>query len=108
MGTNLVPNYCILDDFSVFFSQHFKFQTLFIYPPGQNVSMANQWLHEFVFWAASLATTETRLQLLPADWFRGSQGSKVLEVIDASVGVPWRAKELNMAIESDCEDPLYE
>ena len=69
--------------------------------------MANQWLHEFVFWAASLATTETRLQLLPADWFRGSQESKVVEVIDASVGVPWHAKELNMAIDSDCWDPLY-
>ena len=54
---------------------------------GTKTSKANVWLSELVFWAASLATAETRLRLLPAT-------EPLLEVVDESVGVELGVEDL--------------
>ncbi|CAK9086397.1 unnamed protein product [Durusdinium trenchii] len=67
---------------------------------GTKTSKANVWLSELVFWAASLATAETRLRLLPAT-------EPLLEVVDESVGRPWHlgCERAAQPTEATADDP---
>eukprot|EP00438_Fugacium_kawagutii_P014053 Skav204160 [mRNA] locus=scaffold903:331321:332944:+ [translate_table: standard] len=67
-------------------------EEIFLHFAGLNVTMAQQLLNEFVFWAASLANHETRLVLRPEEWFHGTE--TFMDVINLSVGASWVVPKL--------------